>query len=192
MPALLPLFCARVPETIKGRAPQSWRAISSACLHDVRYSLNVHCRRHGGGHAGRISGSIAEGGCHHVRQGNRNFSAAAIKLGEAITALNAVQAQIRAEALKFKRSPLPTSSRTTLGGRNIGATLHMRAGSHIGQPSGFLIWQALAPLFQQRNRRIIVATRHVPQRVHINTAEHGRARINLPLTNPSLFPLSQH
>ena len=74
------------------------------------------------------------------------FQAQQIKLGEATAALNAVQAQIRAEALKFKRSPLPTSSRTTLRGRNIAATLHMRAGSHIGQPSGFLIWQALAPL----------------------------------------------
>ena len=65
------------------------------------------------------------------------FQAQQIKLGEATAALNAVQAQIRAEALKFKRSPLPTSSRTTLRGRNIAATLHMRAGSHIGQPSGF-------------------------------------------------------
>ena len=42
------------------------------------------------------------------------FQAQQIKLGEATAALNAVQAQIRAEALKFKRSPLPTSSRTTL------------------------------------------------------------------------------
>ena len=33
---------------------------------------------------------------------------------------------------------------------------------------------------------IIVATRHATQNVDINTAEHGRARVNLPLTNPSL------
>jgi hypothetical protein len=70
---------------------------------------------------------------------DKTFQAQQIKLGQATAALNAVQAQIRAEAPKFKRSPLPTSSRTTLRGRNIAATLHMRAGSHIGQPSGFLI-----------------------------------------------------
>jgi hypothetical protein len=114
------------------------------------------------------------------------FQAQQIKLGEATAALNAVQAQIRAEAPKFKRSPLPTSSRTTLRGRNIAATLHMRAGSHIGQPSGFLIWQVLAPLMPAAKSANHVATRHVPQRVYINTAEHRRARINLPLTNPSL------
>jgi hypothetical protein len=87
---------------------------------------------------------------------------------------------------EFKRSPLPTSSRTTLRGRNIAATLHMRAGSHIGQPSGFLIWQVLAPLMPAAKSANHVATRHVPQRAYINTAEHRRARINLPLTNSSL------
>ena len=159
MPALLPLFCARVPETIKGRAPQSWRAVSSACLHDVRYSLNVHCRRHGGGHAGRISGSIAEGGCHHVRQGNRNFSGAAIKLGEAITALNAVQAQIRAEAREIQALAVADQQPNKLRDRNIAATLHMRAGSHIGQPSGFLIWQALAPFMPAAKSAISLSQR---------------------------------
>jgi hypothetical protein len=113
MPALLPLFCSRVPETIKGRAPQSWRAVSSACLHDVRYSFNVHCRRHGGGHAGRISGSIAEGGCHHVRQGNRNFSAAAISLAKPSQLSTQCRRKSAPRRVKFKRSPLPTSSRTS-------------------------------------------------------------------------------
>ena len=92
MPALLPLFCARVPETIK----LFRRSRSSLAKPPL---LSTQCSR-----------------------------------------------KSRAEAPKFKRSPLPTSSRTTLRGRNIAATLHMRAGSHIGQPSGFLIWQVLAPL----------------------------------------------
>jgi resorcinol 4-hydroxylase (FADH2) len=33
---------------------------------------------------------------------------------------------------------------------------------------------------------ILVATRHVTQNLEINATDHGRARVNLPLTNPAL------
>jgi resorcinol 4-hydroxylase (FADH2) len=33
---------------------------------------------------------------------------------------------------------------------------------------------------------ILVATRHVTQNLDINATDHGRARVNLPLTNPAL------
>ena len=33
---------------------------------------------------------------------------------------------------------------------------------------------------------ILVATRHVTQNLDINATDHGRARVNLRLTNPSL------
>jgi hypothetical protein len=91
---------------------------------------------------------------------------------------------------KFKGSPPPTSNQMTLRDRNIAAMLRTRGGSHIGLPSEPLIWQALAIYANSEIGRIfldiIVATRHVTQNVDINTAEHGRARMNLPLTNPSL------
>ena len=55
----------------------------------------------------------------------------------------------------------------------------------------FIQRQALAPLMPIAKLGdifldIIVAARHVTQNVDINTVEHGRARINLPLTNASL------
>ena len=197
-PRSCPYFAPAFQRRSKAVRRQSWRAVSSACLHDVRYSLNVHCRRHGGGHAGRISGSIAEGGCHHVRQGNRNFSGAAIKLGEAITALNAVQAQIRAEAREIQALAVADQQPN-----NATRSKYRSNAAYAGElaywaAQRILIWQALAPFMPAAKSSnfpgIIVATRHVTQSVHINTAEHGRARINLPLTNPSLSStaLSQH
>ena len=71
------------------------------------------------------------------------FQAQQIKLGEATAALNAVQAQIRAEALKFKRSPLPTSSRTSYA-IEISQQRCICGRARILGNRRILIWQALA------------------------------------------------
>jgi hypothetical protein len=88
--------------------------------------------------------------------------------------------------VKFKRLPLPTSSRTSYAIEISQQRCICGRARILGHPADF----DLARIFLD----IIVATRHVTQSVHINTAEHGRARINLPLTNLSLSStaLSQH
>jgi 3-hydroxy-9,10-secoandrosta-1,3,5(10)-triene-9,17-dione monooxygenase len=114
------------------------------------------------------------------------FQAQQIKLGEATAALNAVQAQIRAEAPEIQALAVADQSRTSYAIEISQQRCICGRARILGNPADF----DLARIFLD----IIVATRHITQSVHINTAEHGRARINLPLTNPSLSStaLSQH
>jgi hypothetical protein len=87
--------------------------------------------------------------------------------------------------------PSPTRGRATRRGRNIAATPPTPAGAHIGRPNGIFDLASAGAIYANSEigrifLDIIIATHHVAQNVDVNAAEHGRARINLPLTNRSL------
>jgi alkylation response protein AidB-like acyl-CoA dehydrogenase len=119
------------------------------------------------------------------------FQAQQIKVGEATAALNAAQALIRADAREIQgladADQQPDNATRS------------KYRSNAAYASGLAYWAAQR-IFDLAGARaiyanseigrifldIIVATRHVTQNVDINTAEHGRARMNLPLINTSL------
>jgi 3-hydroxy-9,10-secoandrosta-1,3,5(10)-triene-9,17-dione monooxygenase len=119
------------------------------------------------------------------------FQAQQIRVGEATAALNAAQALIRADASEIQALAVADE-------RPDDAT-RSKYRSNAAYASGLAYWAA-ERIFDLAGARaiyadseigrifldIIVAKRHVTQNVGINTAEHGRARMNLPLTNPSL------
>jgi 3-hydroxy-9,10-secoandrosta-1,3,5(10)-triene-9,17-dione monooxygenase len=119
------------------------------------------------------------------------FQAQQTKVGEATAALNAAQALIRADASEIQALAVADE-------RPDDAT-RSKYRSNAAYASGLAYWAA-ERIFDLAGARaiyadseigrifldIIVAKRHVTQNVGINTAEHGRARMNLPLTNPSL------
>jgi resorcinol 4-hydroxylase (FADH2) len=119
------------------------------------------------------------------------YQAHQIKLGKAAAALNMAEALMRADAREI--DVLAAADQ-----RPDDAT-RSKYRSNAAYASG-LVYRAAQQVFDLAGARavyadseigrifldIIVATRHVTQNVEINTAEHGRARVNLPLTNPSL------
>jgi len=119
------------------------------------------------------------------------FQAQQIKLGEATAALNAAQALIRADAREIQGLAAANQQPDNAA--------RSKYRSNAAYASG-LAYSAAQRIFDLAGARaiyanseigrifldIIVATRHVTQNVDINTAEHGRARMNLPLINPSL------
>ena len=119
------------------------------------------------------------------------FQAQQIKLGEAAAALNAAQALIRADAREIQGLAAANQQPDNAA--------RSKYRSNAAYASG-LAYSAAQRIFDLAGARaiyanseigrifldIIVATRHVTQNVDINTAEHGRARMNLPLINRSL------
>jgi 3-hydroxy-9,10-secoandrosta-1,3,5(10)-triene-9,17-dione monooxygenase len=119
------------------------------------------------------------------------FQAQQIKIGEATSALNAAQALVRADAREIQA--------LAAADQQPDSATRSKYRSNAAYASQ-LVYQAAQRIFDLAGARavysnseigrifldIIVATRHVTQNVDINTAEHGRARVDLPLTNPSL------
>jgi resorcinol 4-hydroxylase (FADH2) len=119
------------------------------------------------------------------------FQAQQIKLGGASAAINTAQAVVRADAREIQMlaeaGALPD---------DITRSKYRSNAAYASR----LVYEAAQTIFDLAGARavyagndvgrlfldILVATRHVTQNVDINTTEHGRARLNLPLTNPSL------
>ena len=104
------------------------------------------------------------------------FQAQQIKIGEATSAINAAQALVRADAREIQA--------LAAADQQPDSATRSKYRSNAAYASQ-LVYQAAQRIFDLAGD-IIVATRHVTQNVDINTAEHGRARVDLPLTNPSL------
>ena len=119
------------------------------------------------------------------------FQAQQIKIGAATAALNAAQALVRADAIEIQALAAADQQPD-----NAARSKYRSNAAYASQ----LVYQAAQWIFDLAGARavyanseigrlfldIIVGTRHVTQNVDINAAEHGRARVNLPLTNPSL------
>jgi 3-hydroxy-9,10-secoandrosta-1,3,5(10)-triene-9,17-dione monooxygenase len=119
------------------------------------------------------------------------FQAQQTKLGEATAALNAAQALVRADAREIQALAVADQ-------RPDDAT-RSKYRSNAAYAGGLAYWAAQR-IFDLAGARaiysnseigrifleIIVATRHVTQSIDINAAEHGRARLNMALTNRSL------
>jgi len=117
----------------------------------------------------------------------RSFQTQQIKLGEATAALNAAQVLIRADAREIQ-----TLATTYQSPDSVKRSKYRSNAAHA---SALAYWAAQR-IFDLAGARaiytnneigrifldIIVATRHVTQNVDINTAEHGRALLDMPLT----------
>ena len=119
------------------------------------------------------------------------FQAQQIKIGEATAALSAAQALLRADCRAIE-----AAAAADIRPDDATRSRYRSNAAYAGQ----LAYNAAQKIFDLAGARavytnskigrifldVLVATRHVTQNVDINATDHGRARFNLPLTNPSL------
>jgi 3-hydroxy-9,10-secoandrosta-1,3,5(10)-triene-9,17-dione monooxygenase len=121
----------------------------------------------------------------------RSFQTQQIKLGEATGALNAAQALIRADAREIQTFATTYQSPDSAKRSKYRSNAAHASGLAYCEAQRIFDLAGVRAIYTNNeiNRiflDIIVATRHVTQNVNINTPKHGRALLDMPLTNPSL------
>jgi 3-hydroxy-9,10-secoandrosta-1,3,5(10)-triene-9,17-dione monooxygenase len=119
------------------------------------------------------------------------FATQHVKIGEAASALDAAEAVLRRDCDRIHAladTGVMPDDATRTGFRSnatFAGNLAWRAASLVWDVAGARAAYAHDPIGRVY-RDIAVATRHVTQNPDINWTEHGRARLGLPMTNPSL------
>lgn len=119
------------------------------------------------------------------------FQAQQIKIGEATAALNAAQALLRSDSREIEAMAAANDQPddATRSKYRSNAAYAGQLAYHAAHKILDLAGARAAYANSEIGRiflDIVVATRHVTQNLDINATDHGRARFNLPLTNPSL------
>ena len=124
-------------------------------------------------------------------KGSGTFQAMQIKIGEATAALNAAQALLRADCRE-----IAAAAAANVQPNDATRSKYRSNAAYAGQlayDAARKVWDLAGARAVYTNSDIgrifldiLVATRHVTQNLDINATDHGRALIDLPLTNPSL------
>lgn len=120
-----------------------------------------------------------------------SFQAQQIKIGEASASLQAAAALLRADCIEIMQVAEEDRSYSDVERTNY--RCNAAFASRLAYDTAQTVWNlAGARAAYEGNdvgrvfRDIMVATRHITQNWDANATEHGRARLKLPLTNPSL------